>query len=108
MLIILLLLFVSQLRKLAHAIKNSTTLILPRWFEIIEQCAAAASESTTEKTLAVCKMPRDVTTRWNSTYDMLEFASDYSEPINNITGDRSMKIRQYKLKDHEWIIVEQL
>jgi hypothetical protein len=53
-------------------------------------------------------MPRDVTTRWNSTYDMLKFSFTYSEPINSITGDRSMKIRQYELKDHEWIIVEQL
>ena len=53
-------------------------------------------------------MPRDVTTRWNSTYDMLKFAYTYSEPINKITGERSMKIRQYELKDHEWTIVEQL
>ena len=53
-------------------------------------------------------MPRDVTTRWNSTYDMLKFASTYREPINKITGERSMKIRQYEIKDEEWTIVEQL
>ena len=53
-------------------------------------------------------MPRDVENRWNSTYDMLKFAFTYSEPINNITGDRSMKICQYKLVDHEWTIVERL
>jgi hypothetical protein len=94
-----------QLRKLAYAIKNSTTIILPRWNEIIEECAAA---STTKKKLVVRKMPRDVTTRWNSTYDMLKFASAYREPINKITGDRSMKLRQYEIKDEEWTIVEQL
>ena len=94
-----------QLRKLAYAIKNSTTIILPRWNEIIEECAAA---STSKKKLVVRKMPRDVTTRWNSTYDMLKFASVYREPINKITGDRSMKIRQYEIKDEEWTIVEQL
>ena len=98
-------LYLSQLRKLAYAIKNSTTIILPRWNEEIEQCATT---STKKKKLAVRKMPRDVSTRWNSTYDMLKFAFAYSEPINNITGDRSMKIRQYELKDHEWTIVEQL
>jgi hypothetical protein len=81
------------------------TIILPRWNEIIEQCAAT---TTTKKKLEVCKMPRDVTTRWNSTYDMLKFSSSYSEPINSITGDCLMKIRQYELKDHEWTIVEQL
>lgn len=97
---------VYQLRKLAYAIKNSTTIILPRWNEIIEQCAAASKSS--KKKLAVRKMPRDVTTRWNSTYDMLKFACTYSEPINKITGDRSMKIRQYEIKDNEWKIAEQL
>ena len=95
----------SQLRKLAYAIKNSTTIILPRWNEIIEGCAAT---STSKKKLVVRKMPRDVTTRWNSTYDMLKFAAAYREPINKITGDRSMKIRQYEIKDEEWTIVEQL
>jgi hypothetical protein len=39
---------------------------------------------------------------------MLKFAATYREPINKITGDRSMKIRQYELKDEEWTIVEQL
>ena len=72
---------------------------------MIEQCAAT---STSKKKLPVRKMPRDVSTRWNSTYDMLKFAFDYSEPINNITSERSMKIRQYELKDHEWTIVEHL
>ena len=39
---------------------------------------------------------------------MLKFAFAYSEPINKITSERSMKIRQYELRDHEWEIVEQL
>ena len=97
--------FLFQLRKLAYAIKNSTTIILPRWNEVIEQSTAT---STTKKKLSVRKMPRDVSTRWNSTYDMLKFAFAYSDPINTITADRSMKIRQYEIKDHEWTIVEQL
>ena len=92
-------LFLSQLRKLAYAIKNSTTIILPRWNEVIEKCAATGTSTT--KNLTVRKMPRDVATRWNSTCNMLKFAFTYSEPINNITADRSMKIHQYELKDHE-------
>jgi hypothetical protein len=53
-------------------------------------------------------MPRDVSIRWNSTYDMLKFACTYREAINKITDDRSMKLRDYELKDHEWKIIEEL
>ena len=79
-------------------IKNSPTIILPQWNKIIENCAD----------LSVRKMPQDVSTWWNSTYDMLKFALTYSDPINQITGDRSMKLRQYELTNLEWTIVEQL
>lgn len=97
--------FLIQLRKLAYAIKNSTTIILPRWNEIITQCGLT---STSKKKLSVRKMPRDVSTCWNSTYDMLKFACTYRDPINKITDDRSMKLRDYELKDDEWKIVEEL
>jgi len=53
-------------------------------------------------------MPRDVSTRWNSTFDMLKFACLYRDAINKITDDRSMKLRDYELKDFEWKIVEEL
>ena len=53
-------------------------------------------------------MPRDVSIRWNSTYDMLKFACTYREAINKITDDRSMKLRDYELKDHKWKIIEEL
>ena len=53
-------------------------------------------------------MPRDVSTCWNLTYDMLKFAATYRDPINKITDDRSMKLREYELKDYEWKIVEEL
>jgi hypothetical protein len=39
---------------------------------------------------------------------MLKFAYTYRDPINKITDDRSMKLRDYELKDHEWKIVEEL
>ena len=49
-------------------------------------------------------MPRDVLTRWNSTYDMLKFALDYRVALDTITGERDMKLRKYELKDAEWDI----
>ena len=53
-------------------------------------------------------MPRDVSTRWNSTYDMLKFACTYREAIDKITDERAMKLREYELKDDEWKIIEEL
>jgi hypothetical protein len=53
-------------------------------------------------------MPRDVTTRWNSTYDMLEFAIKYREALESITGNQRMKLRQYELTEEDWQIATQL
>ena len=48
-----------QLCQLVYALKNSTTILLPQWFQNL-------------KYLKLCpqKMPRDIRTHWNSTYDM--------------------------------------
>jgi hypothetical protein len=53
-------------------------------------------------------MPRDVATRWNSTFDMLDFAVEHIKAINTITGDRNMKIRKYELSESDWVIARQL
>ncbi|KIM36076.1 hypothetical protein M413DRAFT_46004, partial [Hebeloma cylindrosporum] len=67
------------LRKTAFAIKNSTTLILPRWYTLLD-----------ELKLNERIMPRDVSTRWNSTYDMLKFALHYRVALDAIAGERDM------------------
>jgi len=79
----------------SFAIKNSTTIILPKWYATLDE-------------LNDRMMPRDVTTRWNSTYDMLEFAITYREALDVITGDRDMKLRQYEMDDEEWEIAREL
>jgi hypothetical protein len=53
-------------------------------------------------------MPRDVTMRWNSTYDMLKFALEYRKAIDVLTADRLNGLRMYELNDTEWIITQQL
>jgi hypothetical protein len=53
-------------------------------------------------------MPRDVKTRWNSTFDMLNFAVEHIEAINTITGDRDMKLRRYELSEDDWDMARQL
>jgi hypothetical protein len=47
-------------------------------------------------------MPRDVSTRWNSTHTMLEFAVQYRSALEAITGDRNLTLRSYELNDEEW------
>ena len=53
-------------------------------------------------------MPRDVSTRWNSTYNMLDFALQYRVAIDSITGDRDMKMRDLELDAREWKLAGQL
>ena len=77
--------------------KDSTTIILPQWFTTLE-----------DLDLGQRMMPRDVTTQWNSTYDMLEFAVEYREGIDSITGNLNMKLRQYELSEEDWEIATKL
>lgn len=58
--------------------------------------------------LAVRIMPRDVATRWNSTFIMLNFALEYREAIDRFAGDRDNNVRKYELSEEEWLLVEQL
>jgi len=53
-------------------------------------------------------MPRDVSTRWNSSFDMLRFAIEYRKAIDTITAERGMKLRNYELGAEEWKVAEQL
>ncbi|EJD38751.1 hypothetical protein AURDEDRAFT_71892, partial [Auricularia subglabra TFB-10046 SS5] len=89
--------FQRQLRKLAHKVLFSTTKLLPRWKEL---CTALK--------VAERILPRDVRTRWNSTYDMLRFALDYRNVIDAISSERSLGLHDYELSTEEWSTMEQL
>lgn len=58
--------------------------------------------------LVVRNMPRDVATRWNSTFTMLDFALKYREAVDQMTSDRMADLRALELDDEEWALAEQL
>ena len=86
-----------QLRKIAFSIKNLTTIILPEWYSTLEELGLNAR-----------MMPRDVSMRWNSTFDMVDFAIDYQPAIDAITSNRDMKMRSLELDTPEWAIAKEL
>ena len=53
-------------------------------------------------------MPRDVATRWNSTYDMLEFALEYRAALDTMTADRDMNLHKFELSKKEWSMASEL
>ena len=53
-------------------------------------------------------MPRDMITRWNSTYDMLSFAIKYRQAIEDITSERKNNLWQFELTEGEWAIASEL
>ena len=79
------------------AIKNSSTIVLPKWYEVLDTLS-----------LKPRMMPRDVSTRWNSTFDMVSFAIEYRPALDIMTADRDMNLRKFELSKREWGMVTEL
>ncbi|RDX45347.1 hypothetical protein OH76DRAFT_1301650, partial [Lentinus brumalis] len=62
-----------KVRKIAFRIIHSTTKLLPEWRDILKKLK-----------LKDRLIPRDVRTRWNSTFDMADFVIEYREAIEMI------------------------
>ena len=56
------------------------------------------------------KMPRDVATRWNSTYILIDFCVEHRTAIEALTSDQSNKLRACEIDDEkgEWELLTQL
>lgn len=87
----------KQVRKLAFKIIHSTTILLPAWKATVE-----------EFQMPVRIIPRDVPTRWNSTFDMADFVLQYRGPIDTITDKRKLKLTDCSLDNDEWVLLTQL
>ncbi|KAG1900157.1 uncharacterized protein F5891DRAFT_952567, partial [Suillus fuscotomentosus] len=83
--------------KLGFKIIHSTVKLLPAWHEILEALK-----------MRVTTLPWDVSTCWNSTFDMVEYALRNREAIDAVTQRQDLGLRQLELTDHEWVIAEQL
>jgi hypothetical protein len=90
-------LFVDQIRKLSYKIIHSTTLLLPEWKQILVDL---------KKTVSM--LPRDVSTQWNSTFDMLDAAIEKCKAIDELTGEKKNKVQELELQEEEWEILGQL
>ena len=82
-------------------------IILPKWNSILEQMAVINKEKS-EIPLGVRMMPRDVTIRWNSTFDMLDFAVTYRKALESLTETLGMGLRDYELSYDNWVIAKDL
>ncbi|PPQ97931.1 hypothetical protein CVT26_002951 [Gymnopilus dilepis] len=86
-----------ELRKFSFAVKNSTTILLPEWYRTLKSLR-----------LAERIMLHDVSTCWNSTYDMLEFSIKYQLAIDRMTAARDLNLCKYELVSVEWRIAGEL
>ena len=87
----------KKLQKLVFDLKNSTTILLPMWYKILAV-----------HRLSPHMMPRDISTCWNSTFDMLEFAIKYCPAIDAITAAHDFGLCQCELVPAEWKITSKL
>ena len=53
-------------------------------------------------------MPRNVSTRWNSTFDMLNFAITYRSALDAMTANRGLNLCKFELDNEEWVAAEKL
>ncbi|TFK58173.1 hypothetical protein BDN72DRAFT_782421 [Pluteus cervinus] len=87
--------FLCKVRTLSYKVINSTTKLLPLWYAALEKHG-----------LEAVLLPRDVSTRWNSTCGLLEVACENKQAVDEITKEK--ELRALELSEEEWELAEQL
>jgi hypothetical protein len=91
---------IQQTRRIAFKIINSPTLLLPQWYAHLERDAPSQFHGRS--------LPRDVSTRWNSTFSHLAAFLDLQGYIDKFTAVREHGLREFELTREEWDCVKQL
>jgi hypothetical protein len=90
----------QQTRRIAFKVINSPTLLLPQWYALLESDAPSQFHGRS--------LPRDVSTRWNSTFDHLAAFLEMQDYVDKFTGVREHGLRNFELTKEEWDCVKQL
>ncbi|TFK57985.1 hypothetical protein BDN72DRAFT_782648, partial [Pluteus cervinus] len=83
------------LRTFSYKVVNSTTKLLPLWYAALKK-----------HNLDECLLPRDVSTRWNLTFDLADAACKNRKAIDEITKEKELRVCE--MTDEEWELAEQL
>ncbi len=86
-----------QLRKFSFKIIHSSTIILPRWKAILE-----------EGGLKQKILPQDVSTWWNSMFNMITAFLEYKLAVRKITPKQDNGLCKQQLSKAEWGVVQDL
>ena len=76
---------------------HSTTIVLSVW-----------DATCTEQGFKLKRMPRDVSTHWNSAFDMVDFGVLYNQVIESLTDKRRLGLAEFTINEHEWDLLKQL
>ena len=53
-------------------------------------------------------MPRDVSTRWNSAFDMVDFRVLYDQVIELVMDKHRLGLGDFAIDEHKWELLRQL
>ncbi|KAF8523879.1 hypothetical protein BU17DRAFT_6007, partial [Hysterangium stoloniferum] len=68
-----------KLQNLAYKIIHLTTIVLPAWQGILK-----------ELKMSISLMPHDMSTHWNSTFDMLKYVLKHQKAVDTVTQQRDL------------------
>ena len=85
----------KQIWNLAFKVIHSTMSVLPAWD------AACAEQGLQPK-----HIPWDVLTQWNSAFDMVDFAVEYDQVVDNIMDKRKLALGKYAIDEEEWELLK--
>ncbi|KAE9403682.1 hypothetical protein BT96DRAFT_1079562, partial [Gymnopus androsaceus JB14] len=85
------------IRNVSNETINSLIKVLPAWKKTVADFKLPSKQ-----------IPRDVRTRWNSTFDMINMAVQYGTPLNSFINDSNNGLTAFALSTTEWIILENL